>query len=185
MSDVTHILERAQHGDRQAAGELLPLVYEELRSLAAQRMAHEAAGQTLQPTALVHEAWLKLFGSSDQHWNGRGHFFGAAAEAMRRILIDRARRRKRERHGHGLQRIDLDQIDIAIATDDETLLRLDEALSRLAAESPEKARLVELRYFAGLAIPEAAHALGISPATAKRHWAYARAWLFAELKRNP
>lgn len=184
MSDVTRILERAHQGDRQAAEELLPLVYEELRLLAAQRMAQEAAGQTLQPTALVHEAWLKLTGSSGQQWNGRGHFFGAAAEAMRRILIDRARRRNRVRHGHGLQRMDLDQIDVAMATDDETLLRLDEALGRLAAEDPEKARLVELRYFAGLAIPEAAEALGISPATAKRHWAYARAWLFAELKRN-
>lgn len=185
MSEVTRILERAQQGDRQAAEELLPLVYEELRTLAAQRMARESAGQTLQPTALVHEAWLKLTGSEGQHWNGRGHFFGAAAEAMRRILIDRARRRKRERHGHGLQRIDLDQIDVAIATDDETLLRLDEALGRLAAEDPQKARLVELRFFGGLAIPEAAEALGISPATAKRHWAYARAWLFGEMRRTP
>ena len=185
MSEVTRILERAQQGDRQAAEELLPLVYEELRTLAAQRMAREAVGQTLQPTALVHEAWLKLTGSEGQHWNGRGHFFGAAAEAMRRILIDRARRRKRERHGHGLQRIDLDQIDVAIATDDETLLRLDEALGRLAAEDPQKARLVELRFFGGLAIPEAAEALGISPATAKRHWAYARAWLFGEMRRTP
>lgn len=184
MSDVTRILERAHQGDRQAAEKLLPLVYEELRTLAAQRMAQEAAGQTLQPTALVHEAWLKLTGSTSQQWNGRGHFFGAAAEAMRRILIDRARRRHRARHGHGLQRIDLDQMDVAIATDDETLLRLDEALGRLAAEDPEKARLVELRFFAGLAIPEAAETLGISPATAKRHWAYTRAWLFAELKRS-
>ena len=184
MSDVTRILERAHQGDPRAAEELLPLVYEELRTLAAQRMAQEAAGQTLQPTALVHEAWLKLTGSASQPWNGRGHFFGAAAEAMRRILIDRARRRHRARHGHGLQRIDLDQMDVAIATDDETLLRLDEALGRLAAEDPEKARLVELRFFAGLAIPEAAEALGISPATAKRHWAYTRAWLFAELKRT-
>ncbi len=184
MSDVTRILDRAQQGDRQAAEELLPLVYEQLRVLAAQRMAQESAGQTLQPTALVHEAWLKLTGASHTQWNGRGHFFGAAAEAMRRILIDRARRRNRVRHGHGLQRMDLDQIDVALATDDETLLRLDETLGRLAAEDPEKARLVELRFFAGLAIPEAAEILGISPATAKRHWAYARAWLFAELKRD-
>ena len=169
MSEVTRILTDLEAGRPQAAEELLPLVYTELRRLAAARMAQEPAGHTLQPTALVHEAWLKLAGSSGQQWNGRGHFFGAAAEAMRRILIDRARRRNRARHGHGLQRINLDGIDVAIATDDETLLRLDEALGRLAAESPEKARLVELRYFAGLAIPEAAEALGISPATAKRH----------------
>lgn len=184
MSDVTRILDRAQQGDPQAAEELLPLVYEELRKLAAHRMANEAPGQTLQPTALVHEAWLKLVGPGLQAWNSRGHFFGAAAEAMRRILIDRARKRNRGRHGHGLQRIDLDQVDVAATADDDTLLRVSEALDKLAGEAPEKAELVKLRYFAGLSIPDAAEALGISPATAKRHWAFARAWLFAELQRT-
>jgi RNA polymerase sigma factor (TIGR02999 family) len=183
MSDITRILDDAQHGDPQAAEELLPLVYEELRKLAAQRMANEAPGQTLQPTALVHEVWLKLMGPHPQQWNSRGHFFGAAAEAMRRILIDRARRRKRERHGHGLQRIDLDQVDVAITSDDDTLLLVNEALDKLAVEAPDKVELVKLRFFAGLSIPDAAEALGISEATAKRHWAFARAWLFAELKR--
>jgi RNA polymerase sigma factor (TIGR02999 family) len=184
VSEVTHILVRVQQGDPKAAEELLPLVYEELRKLAAHRMANEAPGQTLQPTALVHEAWLKLVGPGPQSWNSRGHFFGAAAEAMRRILIDRARKRNRERHGHGLQRIDLDQVDVAVTADDDTLLRVSEALDRLAGEAPEKAELVKLRYFAGLSIPDAAEALGISSATAKRHWSFARAWLFAELKRT-
>jgi RNA polymerase sigma factor (TIGR02999 family) len=184
VSEVTLILERAQQGDPKAAEELLPLVYEELRKLAAARMAGEAVGQTLQPTALVHEAWLRLVGPAQtQQWNSRGHFFGAAAEAMRRILIDRARRRKRERHGHGLRRIDLSQVDVAMTTDDETLLLVSEALDRLEEEAPDKAQLVKLRYFAGLSIPEAAQALNISPATAKRHWVFARAWLFAEMNR--
>lgn len=129
----------------------------------------------------MHEVWLKLIGSNHQHWNSRGHFFGAAAEAMRRILIDRARRKNRVRHGGGLERIDLDRVDLAVTTDDDTLLRLDEALTRLASEDPEKAALVKLRYFAGVSIPEAAAALGISPATAKRHWAFTRAWLHCEL----
>jgi RNA polymerase sigma factor (TIGR02999 family) len=183
MSEVTQILERVEHGDPKAAEELLPLVYDELRKLAAHRMAKEAPGQTLQPTALVHEAWIKLVGPGTQAWSGRGHFFGAAAEAMRRILIDRARKRKRERHGHGLQRIDLDQVDVAATADDDMLLRVSEALDKLAAEAPDKAQLVKLRYFAGLPIPDAAEALGISPATAKRRWTFARAWLFAELQR--
>ena len=183
MSEVTCILDRVQQGDPKAAEELLPLVYDELRKLAAHKMANEAAGQTLQPTALVHEAWLKLVGTDRSHWNSRGHFFGAAAEAMRRILIDRARKRRRDRHGHGLQRIDLDQVDVAATSDDDTLLLVNEALEKLAGEAPEKAELVKLRYFAGLSIEDAAQAMGISPATAKRHWAFARAWLFAELKR--
>jgi len=182
MSDVTRILERAQQGDPKAADELLPLVYDELRKLAAYKMSNEAAGQTLQPTALVHEAWLKLVGSTEQQWRNRKHFFGAAAEAMRRILIDRARKRHRSRHGHGLQRIDLNQVDIAAETDDETLVAVDEALSRLAVESPERAELVKLRYFVGLSIPDAAEALGISESTAKRQWNYVRAWLYRELK---
>ncbi len=184
MSDVTQILDRVQHGDAKASEELLPLVYEELRKLAAHKMAHEAAGQTLQPTALVHEAWLKLVKPGPQHWNSRGHFFCAAAEAMRRILIDRARMRKRERHGYGLERVDLDRVDVASTTDDDTLLRVSEALDKLAGEAPEKAELIKLRYFAGLSIEDAAAALGISPATAKRHWAFARAWLFVELQRT-
>ncbi|HYV26270.1 MAG TPA: sigma-70 family RNA polymerase sigma factor [Candidatus Eisenbacteria bacterium] len=182
MSNVTRILDRAQQGDPNAAAELLPLVYDELRKLAAQKMAHEAAGQTLQPTALVHEAWLRLAGSQQQ-WSGRGHFFAAAAEAMRRILIDRARKRNRERHGASLQRVNLDSVDLAATSDDETLLALDDALTKLAAEAPEKAELIKLRYFTGLSIAEAARALGISDATAKRHWAYARAWLYCELTR--
>src|SRR5881628_1362325 len=138
MSDVTRILNAIEHGDPVAADELLPLVYEELRKLAAQKMSNEAPGQTLQPTALVHEAWLKLAGSN-QNWNNRGHFFAAAAEAMRRILVDRARKRSRERHGAGLQRVNLDCVDLAATTDDHTLLRLDEALAKLASEAPDKA----------------------------------------------
>ena len=168
--------------DAASSDELLRAVYTELRRLAAHKMAQEAEGQTLQPTALVHEAWLKLSGSSQQ-WNNRGHFFAAAAEAMRRILIDRARKRKRERHGHGLRRLNFDDVDVAITTDDEVLLCVNEALEKLAKEAPDKAELVKLRYFAGLSIPVAAQTLGISEATAKRHWSYARAWLCAELKR--
>jgi RNA polymerase sigma factor (TIGR02999 family) len=155
-----------------------------LRRLAAHRLAGDPAGFTLQPTALVHEAWLRLVGERQPTFQGRGHFFAAAAEAMRRILIDRARKRKRGRHGHGLQRLNLDEVDVAATADDETLLCLDEALEKLAVEEPEKAELVKLRYFAGLSIPEAARALDISEATAKRHWSYARAWLLAELKRR-
>ena len=180
MSEVTRILDRVQRGDRQAAEELLPLVYEELRKLAAAQMAHEPA-QTLQATALVHDAWLKL-GGAGHDWNSRGHFFAAAAEAMRRILVDRARRRSRQRHGAGLERVDLDSVDLAATTtDDDTLLRLDEALTRFAVEEPDKAELVKLRYFSRLSIPDTARALGISEATAKRHWTYARAWLYSEL----
>lgn len=180
-SDVTQLLAALDRGEGRAAAELLPLVYEELRKLAAARLAHEPEGQTLQPTALVHEAWLKLAGSQQQ-WNSRGHFFGAAAEAMRRILIDRARKRRRERHGAGLERVNLDSVDLAASTDDETLLKLDEALEKFAVESPDKAALVRLRYFAGLTLEAAATAQGISLATAKRHWAYARAWLLCELE---
>jgi RNA polymerase sigma factor (TIGR02999 family) len=182
MSDVTRLLGAIDSGDPKAADELLPLVYDELRQLAMHKMANERPGQTLQATALVHEAWIKLAGSTDQHWRGRRHFFGAAAEAMRRILIDRARRRNRDRHGAGLQRIDLDSVDLAVTTDDETLLQLDEALEKLSLESPDKAELIKLRYFAGLTLAEAAQARGISLATAKRHWGYARAWLLCELR---
>jgi RNA polymerase sigma factor (TIGR02999 family) len=182
--EITQLLGAVDSGDPKGAEELLPLVYEELRRLAAQKMAQEAVGQTLQATALVHEAWIKLVKPGPQHWNSRGHFFGAAAEAMRRILIDRARMRKRARHGHGLERVDLDQVDVATTADDETLLRINEALDKLASEAPEKAELIKLRYFAGLSIEDAASALDISPTTAKRHWAFARAWLFTELQRQ-
>jgi RNA polymerase sigma factor (TIGR02999 family) len=180
MSDFTQALERAQNGDPQAAEKLLPLVYEELRKLAAQKLSHERPDQTLQPTALVHDAWLRL-GGTNHDWSSRGHFFAAAAEAMRRILIDRARKRSRLRHGAGLERINLDSVDLAATTDDDTLLRLDEALEKLALENSAKAELVKLRFFSGLNIPDAALALGISEATAKRHWTYARAWLYCEL----
>ncbi len=184
VSDVTRILDRVQQGDPKAAEELLPLVYEELRRLAAARMAHEAPGQTLQPTALVHEAWLRLAGSEKQSWRDRRHYFAAAAEAMRRILIDNARRKGRVRHGKGLVRVDLDQVDLAIQAEDESLLAVDEALSKLAVEDPAKAELVKLRYYVGLSIPEAGQALGLSESTAKRYWNYARAWLYHELKQG-
>jgi RNA polymerase sigma factor (TIGR02999 family) len=180
MNQVARILQSIEGGDLKASEALLPLVYEELRKLAAARLANEAAAQTLQPTALVHEAWLKL-GGANHDWNSRGQFFAAAAEAMRRILIDRARKRGRQRHGAGLERINLDSVDLAATTDDDTLLQLDEALAKLAVEDAAKAELVKLRYFSGLSIPDAALALGISEATAKRHWAYARAWLYCEL----
>jgi RNA polymerase sigma factor (TIGR02999 family) len=182
MSEVTRLLGAIEQGDRKAAAELLPLVYEELRRLAAQKMAHEAAGQTLQPTALVHEAWLRLAGSQAQQWNSRGHFFAAAAEAMRRILIDNARRKNRLRHGHGMARVDLDRVDLAINADDDTLIRVDDALAKLAREDSVKAELVKLRFFAGLSIAEAGQALGLSESTAKRYWVYARAWLYEEIK---
>lgn len=179
MSDVTRMLDAAAAGDRHAAAELLPLVYNELRRLAAARMAAEPAGHTLAPTALVHEAYLRLVGDADDaHWDGRGHFFAAAAEAMRRILVEGARRKRAEKHGGGMQRHDADAFPIAAPEPDEDLVALDEALDRLAALDPVKAELVKLRYFAGLTIEQAADALGISPATANRYWAYSRAWLF-------
>jgi RNA polymerase sigma factor (TIGR02999 family) len=181
--DVTQLLTAIDSGDLNAADQLLPLVYDELRRLAAHKMANERPGQTLQPTALVHEAWLRLAGSSAQQWKDRRHFFGAAAEAMRRILIDRARKRNRTRHGHGLQRIDLQQIEVAQTATDDQLLAVDEALEKLAADSPQRAELVKLRYYVGMSIPAAAEALGISESTAKRQWNYVRLWLFKELKR--
>jgi RNA polymerase sigma factor (TIGR02999 family) len=179
---ATKVLEAVGAGDERAAEKLLPLVYDELRHLAAAKLAQEAPGQTLQPTALVHEAWLRLIGPGNAHWNSRGHFFGAAAEAMRRILIDRARKRQRQRHGHGLVRVDLAQLDVAITTDDDLLLRVNEALEKLEAEAPDRAQLVKLRFFTGLSITEAAEAMGVATATANRHWAFARAWLLAELQ---
>jgi RNA polymerase sigma factor (TIGR02999 family) len=183
MSEVTQILQAIERGDSHASQDLLPLVYEELRKLAAGRMAHEPLGQTLQPTALVHEAWLRLAGDERQRWNSRGHFFGAAAEAMRRILIENARRKKALRHGAGQQRLDVQQLELAAPAPDDQLLAIDEALDQLAREHPQKAELVKLRYFAGLSIEEAASVLRISEATAKRWWVYARACLFSEIKK--
>jgi RNA polymerase sigma factor (TIGR02999 family) len=182
MSDVTHILTAIEQGDAKATDELLPLVYQELRRLAAHKMAGERPGHTLQPTALVHEAWLRLVDSPAQSWQNRAHFFGAAAESMRRILIDRARRKSRQRRGSGAEHLDADEIEIASPAPDEQLLALNEALDRFAALEPQQAELVKLRYFVGLKIEEAAEVLGISEATAKRWWAYARAWLFNEIQ---
>ena len=180
-NEFTELLKEVENGDPTAGAAILPLVYDELRKLAAAKMAKEDVGQTLQPTALVHEAWLRLCGSNQQ-WNGRGHFFCAAAEAMRRILIDRARRKKREKHGGGMKRLSLDDVSVATETNADTLLELNSALEKLAVESPEKAELVKLRFFAGLTLADSAANLGISHATAKRHWAYARSWLLCELE---
>ena len=178
MNNVTQILWAIEQDDSQAADQLLPLVYDELRRLAAQRLAREEPGQTLQATALVHEAYLGLVGSgSGRGWEGRGHFFAAAAEAMRLILINRAGDKARLKHGGGLRRVTLDQVDLGYETDGLDLLALDEAMTRLAAEEPQCARLVKLRFFAGLTQEEAAKALGVSRRTADRSWAYARAWL--------
>ena len=184
MNDVTHILSAIEHGDATAPERLLPLVYEELRKLAAQRLAHESPGQTLQATALVHEAYLRLIGSDSPSWNSQGHFFSAAAEAMRRILIDSARRKRAEKHGGNLERIDLNGVEVAEAVPSEDVLAVDEALSRLAAEEPVKAELVKLRYFGGLSVEDAGRVLGISRATADRYWAFARVWLYSELSDN-
>ena len=185
MSDVTRILSQIESGDPSAAEKLLPLVSEELRKLAAAKLAHEKPGQTLQATALVHEAYLTLVGNPLQdsipQWNSRGHFFAAAGEAMRRILIMSARRRSAEKRGGGLERIELDPALLPAVDRDERLLALDEALSRLEQQHPEQARLVKLRFFAGLTIAEAAAAMEISDTTADRHWAYARAWIQREM----
>jgi RNA polymerase sigma factor (TIGR02999 family) len=182
MSEVTRILSAIEQGDPHAAGELLPLVYDELRQLAAHKMAQEAAGQTLQPTALVHEAYLRLVGQEDEaHWDNRGHFFAAAAEAMRRILVENARRKHSRKHGGGLVRHDAEDVPLAAPEFGEDLLALDEALDRLAEKDPVKADLVKLRHFAGLTVDEAAQSLGISATTANRYWAYARAWLHQEI----
>ena len=179
MTPVSQLLEEANRGDRQAAAELMPLVYGELRKLAAAKLAQEKPGQTLDATALVHEAYLRLVG--DQQFEGRGHFFAAAAEAIRRILVEQARRRLAARHGGQRQREDLDPDRLAAPVPDDELLALHEALDRLAEHHPEKAELVKLRYFAGLTADQAAAALALSPSSADRHWAYARAWLRREL----
>jgi RNA polymerase sigma factor (TIGR02999 family) len=180
MSDVTRILKAAVAGERDAGAQLLPLVYDQLRKLAALHMAAEAPGQTLNATALVHEAYLRLIGPMDEpKWDGRGHFFAAAAEAMRRILVEAARRKGRLRHGGDRQRIELTELPGAAPADE--LLALDEALSRLAERHPAKAEVVKLRYFAGMTVAEVALCLGISVITVKRHWTFARAWLYSEL----
>ena len=178
MADVTLLLDAAAAGDRKAAAELLPLVYDELRRLAAARLADESAGNTLQPTALVHEAYLRLVGTEGgDRWDHRGHFFAAAAEAMRRILVDKARRKQRVKHGGEHQQVEMDDERLICSVPSDQIVALDEALERFGQEEPEKAQLVKLRFFAGLSIEEAAEALGISRATASRHWTYARAWL--------
>ncbi len=184
MSEVTLILKAIEEGDARAADELLPLVYQELRQLAAQRMKQEKPGQTLQATALVHEAYIRLVGAENQNWNSRGHFFAAAAEAMRRILIENARRKKRLKHGGDRQKVDLDQAKLPIDGPSDDLIALDEALEKLSQKDKVKAELVKLRYFAGLTIEQAANILGISRSTADEHWAYARSWLRVEVDKG-
>jgi RNA polymerase sigma factor (TIGR02999 family) len=182
MSDVTRILSAIDQGDPHAAEQLLPLVYDELRKLAAAKLAQEKPGQTLQATALVHEAYVRLVDvSKAPQWDGRGHFFAAAAEAMRRILVDRARQKGSAKRGGKLKRLDIDAADLATKATPDQLLAIDDALAKLASEDPSAAKLVELRYFAGLTVDEAGKALGMSTATAYRHWNYARAWLHGEL----
>ena len=186
MTDVTRILSAIEEGDPAAAERLLPLVYAELRRLAAQRLSQEKPGQTLQATALVHEAYIRLVDAERiQKWNSRGHFFAAAAEAMRRILIDRARRKRRPKHGGDRRRLDLDSAFPATDASPGALLAIDEALEKLEREFPDKARLVKLRHYAGCSLEQAANAMGISSATAKRHWTYARAFLYGELMDEP
>jgi RNA polymerase sigma factor (TIGR02999 family) len=185
MSEVTRILSAIERGNPHAAEQLLPLVYDELRKLAAARLAAEAPGQTLQPTALVHEAYLRLVGDGQpQDWNGRGHFFGAAAEAMRRILVERARGAARQKRGGDWRRVDFEELDAATSVTPDQLVALDDALGRLAALDHLAGELVKLRYFAGVPLDQAAAALNVSPATAYRHWAYARAWLSSELLKD-
>jgi RNA polymerase sigma factor (TIGR02999 family) len=182
MSEVTQILEAIRRGEEKAADELLPVVYAELRKLAAQKMALESPGQTLQPTALVHEAWLRLAGNGNRKWNDRSHFFAAAAEAMRCILVDNARRKRTQRHGGGQQRVEMPEIASAVTENDDKVLAVNDALEKFVRLDPQKAELVKLRYFVGLTIEEAGEVLGISERTAKRHWAFSRAWLHEEIK---
>jgi RNA polymerase sigma factor (TIGR02999 family) len=182
VTEVTQLLNAISQGVPHAAADLLPLVYDELRRLAAARLADEPSGNTLQPTALVHEAYLRLVGApAGEHWNHRGHFYAAAAEAMRRLLVENARRKKRRKHGGDRRRVSLEAAESLVQAPSEDLLALDEALTRLAAHDPVKAEVVKLRFFAGQTMPEVAHALDISLATAERYWTYARLWLYAEL----
>ena len=185
MTEITRILSAIDQGDPQAANDLLPLVYDELRRLAAERLSHEKPGQTLQATALVHEAYIRLVDvEKAQHWDSRGHFFKAAAEAMRRILVDNARRKATGKRGGNLHRIDIDAVDITLGTSPEQLLAIDDAIAGLDQLDPSAAGIVKLRYFAGLSVEQAATALGLSTKTAYRHWSYARAWLHGELLGN-
>jgi RNA polymerase sigma factor (TIGR02999 family) len=184
MSDVTRILDAIERGEAKATDELLPLVYEELRLLAAQKLSRESPGQTLQATALVHEAYIRLVGDESAGWDGRGHFFAAAAEAMRRILVDHARHKKTQKRGGAHHRVELDKLDVLAGEPPENLLRLDEALTRLAEREPDVADLVKLRYFGGLTLEQAAGIKGISRRTAGRYWNYARLWLFREVTRQ-
>jgi len=181
MSEVTSLLDRVAEGDAKPGQDLLPLVYDELRKLAAAWIADEQGTQTLQPTALVHEAWLRLASSAPQAWANQGHFFASAAEAMRRILIDRARRKHALKRCAGFERIDLDRVDVAVGADEESLLLINEALEKLAVEDPQSAELVKLRFYVGLSYIEAAQVMNISERTAKRYWTFARAWLYREL----
>ena len=184
MSTITLLLQRLQDGDPEASRELITLAYAELRALASRKMAHEQPGQTIQATALVHEAWYRLGGDQQPVWQNRAHFFGAMAEAMRRILIENARRKRRQKHGGQLQRLDVNEVEIVCPLPDEQLLSLDDALCRLEAEDPRAAEIVKLRFFVGLTQQEAAQHLGISVSTVERTWKFARAWLFREIRRN-
>jgi RNA polymerase sigma factor (TIGR02999 family) len=178
MSDVTQVLDAMNQGMPRASEQLLPLVYEELRRVAMARMAREMEGQTLQPTALVHEAWLRIVGSGQQSWQNRAHFFGAAAEAMRRILIENARRKSRLKRGSGLARVDIDELDLAETSPDDKILLINEALGRLKKEDPDKAQVVVMKFFGGLTNQEVAHSLGVTERTIERQWAFAKAWMF-------
>ena len=184
MADLTQILQAVERGEENSSERLLPLVYDELRRLAAIKMSREAQNQTLQPTALVHEAWLRLTTDEEMGWQNRGHFFGAAAEAMRRILIERARRRSRLKHGGGQRLLDIEELDLADTTPDEKVLLIDEALERLQAEDPEKARIVVMKFFGGLTNREVAESFNVTERTIERQWAYAKAWLFSAVRRE-
>lgn len=182
MSEITQILQAVGRGEAQASEELLPLVYQDLRRHAAVQMARESAGQTLQPTALLHEAWLRVVGDGQPRWQNRAHFFGAAAEAMRRILIENARRKSRLKHGGGQVRVEADQLELAATTPDDKILLINDALERLQTEDPEKARVVVLKFFGGRTNQEVAEALAVTERTVERHWAYAKAWLFQNIR---
>jgi RNA polymerase sigma factor (TIGR02999 family) len=184
MSEITRILQAGGLSDERASEELLPLVYKELRRHAAVRMAREVPGQTLQPTALVHEAWLRMAGDSNQRWQNRAHFFGAAAEAMRRILIERARNKARLKRGENPQRLDIEKVDIAAASPDEKAILIDEALKRLQAQDPERARVVVLKFFEGLTNKEVAECMEVTERTVERYWAYAKVWLLQSIRSN-